>query len=282
MPARIAVSTYILEYNTMKTVSLRISILWSCAFVIGLAAQAGAQDFQKTYPLGAGGTVSIKNVSGDVNIKGYDGQGVAVAVYKEGRDRDRVEVEDLSTGNAVVLNAQYPRECNCDASLRFEINVPRSGNINIDSVKIASGNVNVNGINGRVVVRTASGDVRAENINGDVNASTASGEVTVRNVAGTVNARSASGNVEAEVARLEGTGDMKFSSASGDVRVKLPGNVDADVKMSTSTGTINTDFPIEVRKHEYGPGSEASGRLGSGSRNIQLSTATGNVSLTRQ
>jgi DUF4097 and DUF4098 domain-containing protein YvlB len=266
----------------MKTVSLRTTILWACAFVVGLAAQAGAQDFQKTYPLGNGGTVSIKNVSGDVNIKGYDGQGVAVAVYKEGRDRDKVEVEDLSTGNAVVLNAQYPRECNCDASLKFEISVPRSGNINIDSVKIASGNVNVTDINGRVVVKTASGDVRVENINGEVNASTASGEVAVRNVAGTVNAKSASGNVEAEIARLEGTGDMKFSSASGDVRVKLPGNVDAEVRMSTSTGTINTDFPLEVRKHENGPGSDASGRLGSGSRNIQLSTATGDVSLTRQ
>ena len=42
----------------------------------------------------------------------------------------------------------------------------------------------------------------------------------VRDAAGTVNASTASGNVDMELARLEGTGDMRFSSASGDVKLK--------------------------------------------------------------
>jgi DUF4097 and DUF4098 domain-containing protein YvlB len=266
----------------MNRISLRSTLFCGFALILAVATQAGAQDFQKTYPLTNGGTVSIKNVSGDVNIKGYDGTGVSVAVYKEGPDRDKVDVEDLSNGNMVDLKARYPERCNCNASLRFEVSIPRSLNISVDKVKIASGNVNVEGVNGRIAIQTASGDVKVENVNGDVNASTASGEVSVKNIAGAVNASSASGNVEAEIARLEGSRDMKFSSASGDVRVKLPANIDADIKMSTSTGSINTDFPIEIHKHEFGPGSDAKGRLGSGAGSIQLSTATGDVSLTRQ
>jgi hypothetical protein len=255
--------------------------LWAFVCLFTLAAQAGAQDFQKTYAIGAGGSVSIKNVSGDVIVKGYDGQGVSVAVYKEGRDRDKVEVEDLSSGNRVELNARYEQNCNCDASLRFEVSVPRAGNFDIDRVSTASGNIQVTGINGRVGAQTASGNVLVDSITGDVDASTASGDVRVKNVAGSVNARSASGDVEAEIVRLEGNGNLKFNTASGDVHVTLPANADANVEMSSFSGTINTDFPIEVRKRDNGPGSEAVGRLGSGSRSIRISSASGNVSLSR-
>jgi DUF4097 and DUF4098 domain-containing protein YvlB len=267
----------------MNRISLRSTLLWACALAFVIAGQAGAQDFQRTYQLGQSGTVSISNVSGNVDIKGYDGQGgVNVTAFKEGRDRDKIDVEDLSTGNRVVLKARYPEHCNCDASIRFEVRVPIDANINIDRVSTASGDISVTGVNGRVSVRTASGDVKAENITGEVDASTASGEVEVKNVSGTVSARSASGNVLAEIARLEGTGNMKFSTASGDVNVKMPSNADADVKMSTVSGSLNTDFPLEVRKHEYGSGTEATGRLGSGNRSIQISSASGNISLTHQ
>src|SRR4051794_33131181 len=193
----------------MNRISLRTLFFSLCAIFVLTVVPAGAQDFQKTYPVEPGGVVNIRNVSGDVNIKGYDGQGIAVSVYKEGPDRDKVDVEDLSSGNRVDLKARYPQNCNCNASLRFEVSVPRGGEYNIDKVSTASGNINVSGVNGRVSVRTASGDVKADGINGEVDASTASGEVQVRNVAGIVSARSASGDVDAEISTLEGSGNLK-------------------------------------------------------------------------
>src|SRR2546422_8361769 len=60
-----------------------------------------AQDFQRTYSIGAGGSVNIHNVSGDVKIIGYDGGTIIVTCVKEGRDRDKVEVEDSSGGHSV-------------------------------------------------------------------------------------------------------------------------------------------------------------------------------------
>ncbi|MBV9960127.1 MAG: DUF4097 family beta strand repeat protein [Acidobacteria bacterium] len=262
-----------------RNVWSRLALLFGVLLMIYTPARA--QEFQHSYKLAPGGSLSIRNVSGDVNITGYDGDVVTVSGFKEGRDRDMVEVEDRSSGNSISLGVRYPSPCNCDASVRFEVRIPRSINVYIEKVSTASGNIEVNGVRGEINVSTASGDVTVNEVNGRVHASTASGEMRVKDVVGEVSAQSASGDVEVEIAQLTGTEDMKFSSASGDVHVRLPANLDADISMSTSTGDIRTDFPIQVKESRYGPGAQARARLGSGSRSIQISTASGNVSLMR-
>ena len=244
------------------------------------AAGAAAQDFQRSYNLGEGGSVEIANVSGDINLTGYDGTSVVVSAYKEGRDRDMVEVVDESTQGSVRLRAEYPHDCrNCNASLRFEVRVPRSSNISFDKISTASGNVKAEGFSGRIHLSTASGDVTVRGVGGEIKAASASGSVRVSDTTGTVNASTASGDVEVELNRVEGPGDMRFSSASGDVHVRLPSNIDARVSMSTVSGDIETNFPIEVRRERYGAGSRAEGQLGSGARLLKISSASGNVSL---
>jgi hypothetical protein len=73
---------------------------------------------------------------------------------------------------------------------------------------------------------------------------------------------------------------MKFSSASGNVTVKAPSNLDAEVQMSTASGSLRTNFPLTIEDRESGSGQKAHGRLGSGSCLLKLSTASGNVRLT--
>lgn len=258
----------------------RFSKLVGAALIcLAAAAGASAQDFQRSYDLGSGGSVRIINVSGDIILKGYDGAAVVVSGYKEGRDRDVVEVEDTSTSGRVSVRAKYPSNCNCDASVKFEVRVPRSSNIVFEKISTASGNVRAEGFAGRVNLQTASGNVSVRGVGGEIHASTASGTVSVREASGTVNASSASGNVDVELTRLEGDGDMQFSSASGDVNVRLPSSIDARVSMSTASGSIETNFPIEVRHDRYGSGSRAEGQLGSGLRSLRLSSASGNVTL---
>jgi DUF4097 and DUF4098 domain-containing protein YvlB len=258
----------------------RYLIAVSAVFALGTSV-ANAQDFQKNYRLGADGTVSVRNVSGDIILTGHDGDAVVVNAFKEGRDRDRVEIEDLSAGNNVDVRARYPERCSndCNASIRFEVRVPRSIRLNLDKISTASGDIKVTGVQGRVRVNTASGDVLVENVTGSVNASTASGEMRVKDVSGSVNAQSASGDVEVEIARLEGNEDMKFSTASGDVNVKMPADLDAEVEVSSLSGKVETDFPLEIQETRYGPGTKAHGRLGNGSRTLRISTVSGNASL---
>ena len=244
------------------------------------AVSAAAQDFQKTYELGSGSSVEIANVSGDVNLVGYEGSAVVVSAYKEGRDRDVVEVVDESTQGRVQLRVEYPRDCrNCNASVRFEVRVPRSGNISFDKISTASGNVTAEGFTGRLRLSTASGNVTVRGVGGEIRASSASGNVRVNDATGSVNASTASGDVEVEMTRVDGATDMRFSSASGDVHVRVPTNIDARVSMSTASGDIETNFPIEVKQDPYNSSKRAEGQLGSGSRTLRISSASGNVSL---
>ncbi len=235
------------------------------AFVCLVGGSASAQDFQKSYEIGSGGRVQISNISGDIVVSGYDGNAILVTATKEGRDRDRVEVEDLSSGNRVQVKVRYPDRCNnCDVSVSFQVKIPRSVNYDIDGINSVSGSIEISGISGRL------------------KAASVSGEVKIKDVSGTVNASSVSGEVNVEITKLAGDDDMKFSSVSGTVDVRIPSNLDATVNMSTLSGDLKTDFPLEVKKREkYSPGTSASGRLGDGSRRLHLSSVSGSVSLTR-
>ena len=86
-------------------------------------------------------------------------------------------------------------------------------------------------------------------------------------------------DVKVEINRLEGSDDMKFNTVSGDVSVMLPGNLDADVDMSSFSGSIKTDFAIEVKSERYGSRNTARGKLGEGSRRLKMSTVSGDISL---
>lgn len=265
----------------MNKFSIRLMAL--SALVALFALTASAQDFQRNFNLGAGGSVNVRNISGDVIVNGYEGQAIVVTAIKSGRDREKVNIEDRSTGNAVDVRVDYPDRCdNCDVEVRFEVKVPRNIAYKFNSFSSVSGDVSVTGVTGDLTAKTVSGETTVNNVSGTVNATSVSGEVRVGKVEGTVSAKSTSGDVEVEILSLEGSaGAMEFSSVSGDVRVKLPGNLDAEVKLSTMSGGLKTDFPLTIEESKYGTGRKANGRIGSGSRNLKISTISGDVSLLR-
>jgi len=265
----------------MQKILARVCLAVFC--VLLLPYFASAQNFQQSYKLRAGGTVKIKNVSGDIKVTGYDGDSVTVTGTKKGKNPEQVEIVDRSSEGAVDIGVEYPKcEWGCNASVDFEVRVPRSTNFSFDKLSTASGDIDITDVQGNLSAGTASGDVTIKNASGSIKASSASGDVHVNNAMGEVNASTASGNVEVSITRLEGTGNMRFSSASGDVRVSLPSNLDADVSLSTVSGDVKTDFPIEIQKDKWGAGSRANGKLGNGGRMVKLSSASGNVSLLRQ
>jgi DUF4097 and DUF4098 domain-containing protein YvlB len=261
----------------MKQFQIRMAIFSAFACLL-LSLNAAAQDFSKSYEIGQGGSINIRNVSGDVTVTGYEGAAVLVLGFKEGRDRDRVSVEDNSAGNSVNVRARYPENCDCNASIRFEVKVPR-GNYKFDAISSISGDVEVAGVTGDLRAKSISGNVTVRGVTGAINASSTSGNVHVGEINGTVSGKSISGNVEVEILQLSGAGNMDFSSTSGNVRVKLPSNLDADVRMSTMSGGLKTDFPLTIDEPDQGPGRSSAGRIGAGSRTLKLSSTSGNVSL---
>src|SRR5215468_11185533 len=177
----------------MKQFQIRLAII-SALVCLPLSLNAAAQDFRKSYEIGQGGSISVRNVSGDVTVTGYEGSAVLVLGFKEGRDRDLVSVEDNSAGGKVDVRARYPENCDCNASIRFEVKVPRRA-YKFDAVSSVSGDVEVTGVSGDLRAKSVSGNVTVRGVAGQVNASSISGNVRVGEVNGLVSGKSTSGNV---------------------------------------------------------------------------------------
>jgi hypothetical protein len=238
---------------------MRISLIsLAVAFSFQLAS---AKDFRKDYTLPPDGQIIIENILGDIKVTGYKGKNIEAMASKKGADSDSIEILDTSLGNRIEIHIRPTQFRKIDASVEFEIRVPESIEYNFTRISSFSGNVEVSNVVGRL---------RAESVRGNV-------ELT--DVKGLVSASSFSGNVKIEIGKVQDRNNMRFSSVSGNIDISAPSDLDALVEMSSSSGTLKTDFPLEIQESRYGPGRSARGRLGEGKQILRVRSVTGRVSL---
>ncbi len=240
---------------------IRVALLEAVVICSALACLATAQDFQQSYNLPGGAGISIRNVAGNISVAGYDGAFIVVIAYKQGRDRDRVEIVDASGDDHINVYTEYPRYGGIEASVEFEVKIPRGVQYNLEDISSVSGDVNVTAITGPIHAASVSGDIEITDLRGNANASSVSGEVYV------------------QIFQDAGSANMKFASISGDVVVHAPSNLDALVEMSTLSGWLWTDFPIRRSGRWPFWGRSARGRLGSGDATLRISSISGRVCL---
>jgi hypothetical protein len=136
-------------------------LLCSILTLFLIPASSKAQDFQRTYSLGAGGQIQVRNISGDVKISGYNGNIIEATAYKVGRDRDAIKIAENSKGDRLELGVQYPEKSrNTNASVNFVIRVPQS----IHYV------LYITSVSGDVQLTDVTGQTKLENVSGKVNA----------------------------------------------------------------------------------------------------------------
>src|SRR5229473_2490143 len=111
-------------------------------------------------------------------------------------------------------------------------------------LQTGSGNVRAHDISGSVRGGAGSGDIEVdERSTGNIDLHTGSGNVTVRGIQGAFRADAGSGDITAEGKQ---SGAWEIRTGSGNVHVRLPGNSAFDADISTSSGTIDVDSPIEM------------------------------------
>lgn len=170
-----------------------------------------------------------------------------------------------------------------------------SGSLSLDT---GSGDVSLTGHNGPLDVDTGSGDIVLSNVKtGDLSLDTGSGDVRVDGMTGSsLKVDTGSGDVlvsEASVGIINvdtGSGDIRLGltsdvaelsvdTGSGDVELTAPATLGATVDIETSSGDIDTQFPLQVtRKGHDG----LKGTIGDGKGRITIETASGDVALRKQ
>lgn len=243
------------------------------------AAPAAAQEqwsWNGTVPVGR--TLEIKGVNGGIRAVAASGSEARVQVTKRARrdDPDDVRMVVLEHAGGVTICAVYPHqsnrepnECaagdggrnsvqNNDVSVEWEVQVPRGVNF---TARTINGAIEATGMSGTTVART---------INGEVNVSTS----------GIANAKTINGSIDVTLGRSDWQDDLEFETTNGSVVVSFTGDLNAQVNASTVTGSIETDFPLEVRGRFMNK--RISGTVGTGGRTLSLQTVNGRIELRRR
>ena len=224
-------------------------------------------------PLAADRTLWLRNINGSITVMPSDAQTVEIhaeRTYKHAPG-DSVQIVTAESNSGLTVCAVWPGRssaCGPEGHFTSEGNHGSDGAV-VFEVKLPRGvRLDASTINGDVSVDGASASVDAVTVNGDVTVETADGPVTLTTV---------NGDAHATMRALTGPGDVKVTTVHGDAQVDLPSGVNAVVDGHTVAGDISSEFPLTVT------GKFAShsltGTLGTGGRQIHITTVTGDVNV---
>jgi lia operon protein LiaG len=173
--------------------------------------------------------------------------------------------------------------------------VTATGTKGILSVDVGSGGVKVTQADGELSVDTGSGDVEVSRFHGqslsvdtgsgdvtgsqleseEVSIDTGSGEIRLTGVASpTLSLETGSGGVTADL--RQDIASLRAETGSGDIAIHAPASLGAEVEIETSSGDIETDFPLQVTRHGR---DHMVGTIGDGKGTIAIETGSGEVRL---
>ena len=157
-----------------------------------------------------------------------------------------------------------------------------SGDVTLDglrgplSLRTTSGDIEVNGAADSLDLGTVSGDITVEHAPRGIEAGTTSGDITVDGVAaGTVDLHSVSGEIHCGFDR--GLRRADASTVSGDIQVRLGEGPGYALALSTTSGTIDSSVPLQIRTATR---RQMSGSVRGGGAPVVLHSASGDIAVT--
>ncbi len=235
-------------------------------------------------------------------------------------DFQKVTIEVIREGNTLRITTKYPehrkfwKDESVDVSVDYSLWIPDqaslqietvSGDTEIDAVggaldiEAVSGDVTVQKVNKQAEINTVSGDLTLLDAAGDVHLKAISGTIRLDKVRGSVDAETISGDIDVKEASQAKTvrinalsGDVTFTGAispdgryslkshSGDIDITIPADSSFELEAETFSGSINTEFKIEVsgsisRK-------ELHGVVNKGGTVLKLETFSGTIRLRKR
>lgn len=281
------------------------------AAAAGLAALSRGTEAQEAVAVGRAiapdASVKVWNGGGSVRVEGWDADSLAVAgtVAEAGGGRFFLR----AGGDAAKLGVEGDQ---AEVRGTLVVRLPRTATV---WIRTATADVEVRGLVGSVDVHTAAGSVDLEGRPERLYAESMAGDLALRVEGGVVRARSGTGRLSfagtAEDLALDavsGTlsvetpalrrgrlttvdGAVRFTGAlrpagalivethSGDVTLRLPRDLAADVRLSTFEGRIDAGWP-EAPRADRGPGRRTlEFEMGGGGAEVAVRTFSGAITL---
>ncbi len=291
----------------MKRLVLTIAILML------LPAVAAAKRIDERVPLDEGGTVEVSNISGIVEITGWDKNEVQIT-GELGDDVEELAID--AEDDYVRIEVKIPsgwHKHHPDASADLYLRVPHNARLEVGTVSAdilvdsvhgvqrlhsVSGDIDTELSGEDAQIKTVSGDVRidAEGTSASLTVTTVSGDARISGIAGDLMASVVSGDLHIDAEELErvrmksvsGTIDIRtgipndarfdFEAISGDIEMSFRGDVAAEFDLRTFSGDIDDCFGNSPRRSsKYGPGWQSLFTEGDGNGRVTVNTMSGDI-----
>ena len=192
--------------------------------------------FRRTLTLPSGGTVSLENARGDIEIEGWEEEKVEISaeerrVYLPARRlyvstwrQPDLEIQVKTSSDSISIETDPAIQKNESRFVNYVLRVPRS--IHLQSL------------------RNESGDIRVADVYGSLDVDLGEGTIRVENFSGSVDIRLGSGDVEAELLDLRPEDEVRITTRGGDIQLYLEPQAEIWLEASAPQGSVVSDFDL--------------------------------------
>ncbi len=197
---------------------------------------APKSSFRRTLAFEPGGTVSLENARGNVEIEGWDEERIEISAV-ERRSYAPARRFYVSTWKQSGLNIQVKESLGI-ISIKTDPTIQKDEARFVNYVLFVPQSVRLQGI------RNRSGDIRVADVYGSVDVELEEGTVRIENFSGSVDVRVGRGDVEAEILDLRPEDEVRIAAERGDIRLYLEPQAEIRVEASATRGSIISDFDL--------------------------------------
>lgn len=251
------------------TLSLRrfSTLLIATVLAVTAASAKVTEKFSQTYPLAAGGKVSLGNMNGDVEIVAWDKAEVSVEAEKSAKDEEalnRIEIIVEAGKDRIEIKTKHHRDAerfwwnrgNQTGSVRYTIRVPAE-----------LGSLKVDVMNSNVTTERVRADVKISTMNGRVHATGLTGDTTIDTM---------NGRIYASFDKVGSGQKLSFDTMNGSCEVQLPADASAHVVAGTMNGRVTSELPMTVERSSR---RSLRGNIGKGEASLTLDSMNGSLKL---
>jgi len=246
-----------------SSLALLAATLLTGACGLQLSTDVEAKDqWTRSYPISATGSLSITSGNGRVTVEAADIQTIEIAaerIVKAGTEEAANEQLKLIDMKEEVSADRV----SLDSSMRgVNIGVSRRVNYTVRVPKALT-----------VTVESSNGEITLTGMTGAVNASASNGRITGTNLSGSAKVATTNGVIALTMADV--TGDITAETTNGQVTITVPRATNATLSARVTNGALsheNLDLQITETSRR-----RLDGRLGTGGPAIRVETTNGAI-----
>lgn len=256
----------ITRFTSALGVGLALAVLASLpACHLNLTTVEAKDEWTRSYPLAAGGSVTVKNGNGRIEVIGGEGSSVTIIAerivkantdalakeqlalieMKEDVAPDRVSIDSSSRGLAV----------NASRRINYKLTMPKGATLSLSN---------------------SNGDILVTNIEGGFSAQASNGEITGTNLRNGAKVSTSNGVIDLTFDQV-GDNGISAETINGTITVTVPKSTNASLSARITNGDISNEG-LDLRVAEQSR-RRLDGTLGSGGPSIKLEATNGTIAV---